>query len=160
MSVLKVRDKAGKFVPATVVNIDTIGMGGYTYSEDEICVGCWTNGKPIYRKVLPEGVLTTSEKAFGNITNVDIVTHIYGILNREFPAPCFVNNSIFAYLGYQHNTKNVIACASGAFVGLSIQIVLEYTKTTDAENSFTPDMLYTGAMDVEATDEEVEEVFG
>ena len=76
-----------------VNNIRTLKVGGDIYSNKEIVIGGWINGKPIYRRV------TASEYTDSTI---ELVVH-----------------------------KEVI---DGKYV-------TEYTKTTDAENSFSENML-------------------
>ena len=109
-----------------------------TYSTDEIRVGTWIDGKPLYRIVLqfPNGTQSTDLVNYTlsnyGITNVDTIFIVhpsyYSFGNATFPFQyndgnafaCNVNPTILAVkLGYNQ-------IANSPFL-----ITLEYTKTTD-----------------------------
>lgn len=96
-----------------------------TYSLEEIKVGTWIDGKPIYRKVF---IGSWTAKA-GTWTATDISTVGFETL---VSASCKRNekegNLPFAQAEMGDNTLN-LAASTGTYT--IKQIILEYTKTTD-----------------------------
>lgn len=129
---------------------DTIIMSGYEYSEDEICVGCWTNGKPIYRKT----VQTTSPSSADTYTNIYRIDNTMEIINfygclkdgiegTTFPLNHYRNNTYYSWtIKTSSGIDMVVGAFNNYFINKPVYLTIEYTKTTDAENSFTVDMLY------------------
>ena len=108
-----------------------------TYSTDEIVVGKWIDGKPIYRKVIDCGAMpnTGDKNVNHNIKNVSTFVKIYGFSvrntdNASYPLPYTSTNS----------SQNMGIWATPILVGLrsgndrsncTAYVILEYTKTTD-----------------------------
>lgn len=124
------------------------------YSTEEICVGCWVDGRPIYRRV---------------VTNLDISltaqewTSIPSILTEN------IKQLVKTIALGKSNGMNIYVTGQVSSNGLSVLnernnsyaisgITLEYTKTTDAPNSFDVSKLSTVSLQLQATDEDVEEV--
>ena len=113
-------------------------LGTEKYSTDEIVIGEWIDGKPIYRKVIDFGALPNTNLKYvaHNINNIEIFTKAYGITHRDsdkinMPLP-YVNNSAIAngISIYTDNTK--IYIKTGADLSnVTAHVILEYTKTTD-----------------------------
>ena len=108
-----------------------------TYSTDEIVVGKWIDGKPLYRKVIT-GNLSMSEIQHG-LSNF-ILRNCYGMFynsnsGKYFPVP----STRPLYPEYEVGlivTSTVVQLERAANVQqsyMTIEIVLEYTKTTDGE---------------------------
>ena len=136
-------------------------VGEYTvqgfddYSEEEKIVGRWIDGKPIYRKVIiretligttlhnitaMDNLINYSLKWYDTTDNVwydrfRLYDNSYGIATEM----CVTTDSIYIWTS-RYNEIDWNARTSNVYV------ILEYTKTTDAENSFTPDMLSTIVM--------------
>ena len=107
-----------------------------TYSINEIKVGTWIDGKPLYRKVLSISQLArnTQELISHNINDVDFIYvkmfmaykpsshYSRPLMFSENPSNCYVqaNRTYFEYKLYDFDTANTMAYA-----------ILEYTKTTD-----------------------------
>ena len=118
------------------------------YSTAEKIVGCWTDGRPIYQKVINFGTLPNATvksvnhgiSSLGNIVDASGVfwnsskvtgTIPYNSVNQTGTSG--TNSTIAMYL----DTTNVSIVT---FIDLSsytnCYITLKYTKTTDAANSF------------------------
>lgn len=116
-----------------------IGSVGEVYSTEEIRIGTWIDGKPLYRKVyeatslsnsdfqrvvtLPSGVSYTNVKNIYGYMDIQS-THILGPMNvydnEELSRSLFVqNNYILMRVVGNVNYNNPVT------------IIAEYTKTTD-----------------------------
>ena len=109
--------------------------GMNTYSTDEIRIGTWIDGKPIYRKVYIENNPTTGEWAYINTDNTYNIKMYKGFYQRTnnrldalsvgredaMPLICTIRNNQIEY-------KIDSTYASGK---ISVYFILEYTKTTD-----------------------------
>lgn len=111
------------------------------YSTDEKRIGTWTDGKPLYRKVVTgtlPSLQVSSETVDGNvahgISNIDIVTNIYGELvysNVPYKFPILSSNGKATVIKTV-NSENIVLRASDSWqAGPPVMFVLEYTKTTD-----------------------------
>lgn len=107
-----------------------------TYSTNEIKVGTWVDGKPVYRKVI-EGVTSgtpDTEYVIHTISNIKKTVSYYGsVLDNNM-----VSHKIGAYLSAQYNSVvfvdtsgNVYMRHGSAMVNKSYSLIIEYTKTTD-----------------------------
>ena len=99
------------------------------YSEDEVIIGTWINGKPIYRKVIT-GTIATDTVIDSNAD--DLIAQggeIIDTYNTKFPFPrVYGTNEIqFRYTG---GALKFIAADSSITVS-SYKVWVEYTKTTD-----------------------------
>lgn len=114
------------------------------YSEEEECIGCFINGKPLYRRAFYHQGNCGAGVDFGEIPNaefVDVVKHVAvstsdGAMRSRFSFDA--TNNITDYL---KTNKHLCGAYSTSIAYRDSYIVVEYTKTTDAENSFTPQML-------------------
>lgn len=142
-----------KYEPTYYMTVGEYTVQGFDdYSEEEKIVGRWIDGKPIYRKVIIRETLigTTLHNitAMDNLINYSLkwydttdnawydrfrlYDNSYGIAMEM----CVTTDSIYIWTS-RYNEINWNDRTSNVYV------ILEYTKTTDAENSFTPDMLST-----------------
>lgn len=125
--------------------IININGGTEVYSTEETIIGKWIDGKPIYRRVLPISNLDISNSTWTQ-TNISINdNHIESVINgyggyivdgvfrTVYPLLTSSNTDSFVYVAFQ-TPRN----AANDTCNL---IILEYTKTTDALNSFTNDMM-------------------
>ena len=111
-------------------------LGTEVYSTNETVIGTWIDGKPIYRKVIDFGALPngTIKSVAHNITNLDIITKLYGVANNDSNKTCLplpsgnspsVANSIYLYiLGKDVN----VDCGVNASSYNRSYIIIEYTK--------------------------------
>lgn len=124
------------------------------YSTDEKIVGCWTDGKPVYQKSYYFSSLgngTTSAVASTrvpvNIPNLDVVTKIEGVAydkanNMHFipvPVTSGTNSNewdVSCWTLKESGTQNLVISVARDMRSYSAYMTLQYTKTTDATNSF------------------------
>lgn len=129
--------------------IDWTTIDSVNYSASEVKIGTWTDGKPLYRKVIDTTVYKADNDHYAIATNVKLFTSIQGWVQRNDytnlwqPLPSRVGND-FQFMvwttslnydnagtaGVQIKWGNSYAANSGAMVKRVILIV-EYTKSTD-----------------------------
>lgn len=153
----------------TKVN-NTNYLSASLYSEEERIIGCWIDGKPLYEKT----IIATAPSSI----EVSVAIKDVSDLNIEH---CISISGFFA-MNNDGNISNEPLCSnteriwyrnfSGALamftsrtmvVGQPIYVTIRYTKTTDAENSFTEDMIKdymssTSSEDISYTDEEIQAI--
>lgn len=107
-----------------------------TYSTDEIRVGTWINGKPVYRKV----IISTSHSAQTNdishgISNLEQIIYSYAVawkpnqgggVNYNYPVDNYTTYTL--QLGSINETR--VSVKQNGFGDWNIYIILEYTKTS------------------------------
>lgn len=119
-------------VLTAINNLPEGGSGGGSsevYSLEEKRIGTWVDGKPLYRKVILTDTINLSK---GNNTLADfdtsyLVKYLQCIFNSD--AGQFVlgsNNSDVKHRGNKIETSVTVDWGSGY-----VEIVVEYTKTTD-----------------------------
>lgn len=135
-----------KYEPTYYMQVkNTNYMQPNLYSEEERIVGCWINGKPLYEKTVLFTLSDTSnpQNVAHNIENIEeIVYSDINIANGTIP------------IGYRNNASTIWFTASIGLIFIELlrsdaghwgqkegKAVIQYTKTTDAENSFTNDMI-------------------
>ncbi len=108
------------------------------YSTDEQVVGKWIDGKPLYRKVVTVNApsqANNSEIIYSlesgcNIRKIDgfIITKT----KNKYNINTYFTTSDFIY-AYIHNDNRTIYMKIGntAYIGSTVTLILEYTKTTD-----------------------------
>ena len=107
------------------------------YSTDERIVGSWINGKPIYQKtVIISDFNFSQSKDFTN----DIFTEIEFILCAEMYDTTSTTVR-FIHVDARKISSNTIRLYNKDSWNSIDAYTLQYTKTTDEENSFTPDMI-------------------
>lgn len=144
------------------------------YSEEEVVIGKYINGKPLYRKIFTtfkypattNGTFKNVEYDlsfldFDEIANMNMIW--YNSPNYQ-KGPYTTNNGY--QIKYQVNvsTKQLILVTNcGGLENMNTTFTIEYTKTTDAIDSFTSSMIYKqyslGDLPAEATQDEVDAVF-
>lgn len=104
------------------------------YSTEEQVVGTWIDGKPLYRKTIK--ITDTTSNAWTefshNISDIDIVTHFYGIYVRKKDNVFYnVPDSQGTYIEMSFSRTNCLYYTSPAYLTGTFYINVEYTKTTD-----------------------------
>ena len=145
-----------KYEPTYYMTVGEYTVQGFEdYSEEEKIIGKWINGKPLYRKTL----ILTAPSAIGTtvmykIDNSLEVKNLYGYIdNGSIKNPQCIpfnyyndnNNFIFTRVRWVSSNQQIGITIgdSETLISKLVYITLEYTKTTDAENSFISDMLST-----------------
>ena len=112
--------------------------GMETYSTNEIRIGTWIDGKPLYRQVFNVTNITSSNTNFQRVDNVDTPVKLYGFLtsstSNKFPMPTVDNassnyNVMFWSPGANSIRGRAVVGDGGSFQ--SAIVIFEYTKTTD-----------------------------
>jgi microcystin-dependent protein len=137
------------------------------YSLDEQCIGSWYNGKPLYEKtftlITPTSLLPTIILNMTDL-NIDAITSLNGTIKKGDDGYVLINfyYSEDNYVCTYTISKDIyISIGHNSYSGKPCVITVQYTKTTDTENSFTPDMLSNiSTLNTIASDEEVNEVIG
>ena len=96
------------------------------YSENEIQIGYWIDGKPIYRKVFNVTLQNQSNWTnLINIPNLDKLINVYGFC-RNITIPRYESSSYYTQFLFENNYLKYKANGNSG----SASIVIEYTKTT------------------------------
>lgn len=151
-----------KYEPTYFMNVyNTNYMHPYLYSEEEVVVGCWIDGKPIYEK-------TFTNLYTGSITSSTIIT-----VENALPDIDKIIDTVCRTTGNagekQEVNEYLITRYSASINGLLLQgrqtydnitdvnITIQYTKASDEKNSFTESMLKTSyvKLDKTYTEEEI-----
>lgn len=107
-----------------------------TYSTDEIKIGTWIDGKPLYRKVIEStsGNINV-ETVVGSINNFEYLKILTGtIVNSENTSvnfPFIFNANNLGELFMSSNGSINCLVTNGAYANRPIKVIIEYTKTTD-----------------------------
>ena len=123
------------------------------YSEEEREVGVWTDGKPLYQKVIHKNglPLNVDTAICDDPSNIDILVSIEDHFHLSDPAD--VGNNYYSsntdqYRTWRYQGKIWIGCytfrSSAAMAASSVDIIIQYTKTTDQPGSgkYLPDGQY------------------
>lgn len=156
-----------KYEPTYFMNTyNTNYMQPSLYSEEERVIGCWINGKPLYQKTIKYINTNIGNNSIyeHNIDNIDTITDfsyifcndgIYqkgtNIIYSMDSSPFFTNTIIV-------DKSNIIVKGSNAWDANENRIwcfTIQYTKTTDEENSFTNDMLKDSYVELTYSNEEI-----
>ena len=104
------------------------------YSTNEIKIGTWIDGKPLYRKVVDIGTLpnATTKHVAHNIANIGSVVTLRGIVTdyRFFPVPFAATSNAYAISIFADST-NIDVMAGNDRSNMTGFAIIEYTKTTD-----------------------------
>ena len=121
----------------TVHNFDKSNL----YSTTEQVVGCWTDGRPLYQKTI-SGTYSTDG------ADQTIMTSSYAVLVNSFGSFYFNNSargivmvnsaaSDYYIMVFQDgNNIKIRAHQNSGYSGKNFYVTLQYTKTSDAANSF------------------------
>lgn len=115
------------------------------YSTTEKVIGKWTDGKPLYRKVIPFDSVEMSTSATtngnvvslpANVSNCRIVggeIHASGNTNYSYmlPTQYNTNGQTWLFVSYQYGSLRGSSTESAVRQSASGYVIIEYTKTTD-----------------------------
>ena len=108
-----------------------------TYSTEEIVVGKWIDGKPIYRKTVICGALpnATTKNVSHGISDLDYVVNYKGIaknptVNYYIPINYTAQTDTISYCFISKDNISIY-CAVDRTSYTETYVTLEYTKTTD-----------------------------
>ena len=151
-----------KFNSTEIYKETSVLSKAFNYSLEEQCIGSWINGKPLYEKIFSNITMSSNSSIEIDISdlNYETVVNIDGrVLNAEYNHWLGLSNyyasNIFV-AEYVNNNSKVINIHNYNRPIADGYVTIQYTKTTDEENSFTPDMLSTNEIDDTITDEDIE----
>lgn len=115
------------------IAINTKLTNATTYSTNEIRVGTWIDGKPIYRKVITITAFSTSGITVNTgITNINEIVNVKGTFYRSELSKYYSLDNIYINEWSINKTNGEITIATtNQYVTFTGYIILEYTKTTD-----------------------------
>lgn len=134
---LELGDKASS--PVQYLNLEE-AMLGDVYSTREQRIGTWTNGKPLYRKVVECGYLNAGNQTIShNIKDIDEITDVIASFRNEnigtwFPIPRAYPTDMEKFGVSIDVGKSDITLTNGSNYNGTIflaRAIIEYTKTTD-----------------------------
>lgn len=110
-----------------------------TYSTDEVRIGTWIDGKPLYRKIIETTMPETPSNGVyitKNTTNIPdmsfgYVSRAIAISNNQYYTLPYINNSGYATKFFIEIQDLILANGNTSFNNSKTFVVLEYTKTTD-----------------------------
>ena len=149
----KASDAPNSFNPSMIkankidYQVDNLNVGFQDYSESEIIVGRWIDGKPIYRKVIKltqPSALNSSTVLFTYSSDIEI-QDIDGFIlapDENIPVNFYYSANNFVSCWSNHKNKQIkILVGNSSYISRPTIITTLYTKTTDAPNSFSMDVL-------------------
>lgn len=133
----------GQNVEYAPFNVQIIQItDGVCYSLDEMVVGTWIDGKPLYQKTIIEDI---GENLFSTITspadNIDVIVDIKSILRitatngtynyRKIPSAAIDNATIVEQNVTASSIYTNLGSTFSNFTEKRLYITIQYTKTTD-----------------------------
>ena len=118
-------------------NANESGDTGHNYSTTEQVIGTWTDGKPLYEKVIdeviPDGNSVSNVASFSDITVRFIVNPMFIAPNGGGYISYTWSNNTFTYAATDQGiwVQRLSAGASTWTTGVKFRCVVQYTKTTD-----------------------------
>lgn len=107
------------------------------YSSDEVVVGTWIDGRPIYRKTIDIGSASGNSNISHGISNLDMITNAYGSFLQSGTyrqkLPKIINGNAAWSADFVDFTNTSFSLYIGSAIGTATKVfvILEYTKTTD-----------------------------
>ena len=103
------------------------------YSTDEMIIGRWIDGKPLYRKVIKASVNQGVQKIYDvSNMNLDDIIRMDGSISQSRGSivhiPYGTGSNDFAVIYYPKSSNQIEVNTTRAGI---VNIILEYTKTTD-----------------------------
>lgn len=102
-----------------------------TFSTNEIQTGIWTNGKPMYRKVITGNLASGDLQVDLSSLNISILINSYGrcgTTGNYRPLNFYLDSY---YISTRYSGGTMYIAASSAYAGEPFELIVEYTKTTD-----------------------------
>ena len=105
------------------------------YSTDEMIIGRWIDGKPLYRKVVQGNITSKNQSLFVVNENVETMISIRGYDFSNgiyyFPFNYTQDGSTQKAIFYKKDTDTIEFRSNSSESGEVFVVILEYTKTTD-----------------------------
>ena len=109
------------------------GSENQIYSTNETVIGTWIDGKPLYRKIIKTSVKQGVQKIYDvSNMNLDDIIRMNGSISQSEGSivhiPYGTSSNDFAVVYYPKSSNQIEVNTSSAGI---VNIILEYTKTTD-----------------------------
>ena len=134
-TIVNITDDDGNMVGARTTEI---------YSTDELEIGRWIDGKPLYRKVInckTPSVENTMQIIVekSKLPNIKVLTNLYGFIKKSFsststnymPINYYQLGDTYFSLLYYNSELGIRQNTDKQYVNLDETLIIEYTKTTD-----------------------------
>lgn len=139
----KITDDDMNEIKTVVNNNDDIVTNATTYSTTETVVGTWTDGKPIYRKIIIENVSNGSSSS--DISNLNIKEICYcasvcyrkGQYNNDYEAPYYSGQDDYFRIFFRTSSvssdypTSIQYRIASSYLSFKIITTIYYIKTTD-----------------------------
>lgn len=107
---------------------------GDLYSTDEKMIGQWTDGKPLYQKVVTATLGASSTTI--DVSSLDIETFCFskGMIDNGstmIPIPYVNDTMYYIAVNYYSITNDTITIVSKNMENATVHIAIQYTKSTD-----------------------------
>ena len=105
------------------------------YSTNEQIIGAWTNGKPLYRKIINATTPSVNSwiKIYALENNIDVVAIkgyvVNNATNRRFLP--YSEGAYYVSLAQSKGNGNGIYCLQNGWANKELFLIFEYIKTTD-----------------------------
>lgn len=124
------------YVAVMKPKVDDGGSSEEVYSEEEVRIGTWIDGKPLYRKTLHLESARTDAKIADMDPYIKSITNMYGTLEDSYGysynIPVVHPGGVLGVLcKVSDHTIHTATNNSTSFGNRPITLTLEYTKTTD-----------------------------
>ena len=141
-------------------NINISMYDGTHYSEDELLIGQWIDGKPLYRKVVkltcPSTQTGTRKSTTIDLSDLNIDSYVnctsylanYGILPASYNG---VSDNYYSVIDNFNSNRVAIVSNWADHNNKQIISIIEYTKTTDTPFSVDEDIAWV-ALDSDVND--------
>ena len=127
------------------IDMSQSGITTDVYSTEETRIGTWTDGKPLYRKVIHTTTGTSgSPKTIQSVANwgIDTVITLYSIVqksnsnavNSQYPSGFWYSTTNFVSL-YIYYDALISLHAESLYNNRPLDIIIEYTKKTDVSRT-------------------------
>lgn len=117
------------------------GIQAEVYSENEIRIGTWIDGRPLYRKVMqlttPNEELATIGYLPENIIPQKLFAYMRSTYNSWYPLPQYIGSSTILSL-WVNDDREIRFSNSGPNSGYTnrpMTLIVEYTKLTDRSDA-------------------------
>lgn len=124
------------YVAVMKPKVDDGGSSEEVYSEEEVRIGTWIDGKPLYRKTLHLESARTDAKIADMDPYIKSITNMYGTLEDSYGysynIPVVHPGGVLGVLcKVSDHTIHTATNNSTSFGNRPLTLTLEYTKTTD-----------------------------
>lgn len=105
------------------------------YSTDEIRIGTWIDGKPIYRKTFdligPSSSDTNTKLVDVSELNISEIVNFLGHVEKRFPINYYIVSTDYSVVWSDSEYTGIFSRVGKIRTNTNMRLIIEYTKTTD-----------------------------